>query len=426
MSKNICKRLTYISILFLLFLSSTIFFISCPTGKNISFALVRYNADGSIDTSFGKDGFVITDIKDHNKIFSLTLQPDGKIIAAGTSDGKYAIVRYLPDGSIDIDFADKGKFVADFGADYALIKKVIVSSDGKILAAGYHSIRDGKEEKSSNFSIIRLNNNGIPDSTFGYGGFTLVYPKDQQAKAYTIATQSDGKILIAGEYNSVFQIIRYNIDGSMDTTFGESSGKNTIYMGIEKSDTQIAMEIMVKQDDNIVLAGVADNKIIKVNFDKDGNYDSSSQIKYDFISKYGPYFEANAIYITPDEDIIIAGATVEDQIYVSFALLKLRLGLDTDVDPDSRTIIKRISRLGPDVANAIAIHFDNKIILGGTSAYDYALVRYNWDGTIDKTFGQYGTVTTEFGLDDVIQAIVIQPDGKILAGGYSDSTSGVF
>lgn len=409
-------------ILIIIFLS-LIILEGCPSGSKAYFTLVRYNPDGSIDSSFGKSGIVVTEIKDFSQIFTLSLQNNGKILAGGTSDGKYALVRYLPDGNIDRGFGKNGKFVNDFDADFGLIKKVITTDDGKILAAGYHSIRDGKSEKYSDMSVIRLNSDGTPDYSFGRGGIALINKNDGLFRTHSIAIQSDGKILVAGTYDFLFTIARLNQDGSIDTNFGGYSGVTSTDSGSYDPKT---MEIMVLNDDSIIVAGVSGDTVTKLTLNKDGFIDKYSDIsKIKYLPDYGPYFEANAIKIVNETDIITAGTTGENQEFLSFALLKLRFD-DSEITQKSKTIVTQISQRGPDVANAIAILPDRKIILGGTAAYNFALVRYNEDGTIDRTFGKNGAVITQIGFENVIYAIIIQPDGKIIAGGYSDTTSGKF
>ncbi len=413
------------AILIIIFLS-LIILKGCPAGSKVYFTLVRYNPDGSIDSSFGKSGIVVTEIKDFSQIYTLSLQNDGKIVAAGTSDGKYAVVRYHPDGNIDRGFGKNGKFVSGFDADFGLIKKIIITDDGKILAAGYHSIRDGKTEKYSDMSVIRLNSDGTPDYSFGRGGITLINVTGGIHRAYSLAAQSDGKIIVAGICDLYYIIARLNQDGSIDQDFGE------FYDGFSLKETgsgdTMSLEIIVSDDDKSVLVGISGNIVTRLTYNKYGIYVDDTSIDTSsrkYLTQYGPYFEANAIKILNDIDIITAGTTAENREFLSFALLKLSFD-NSEITQKPRTITTNISQRGPDVANAIAVQNDGKIILGGSAAYDFALVRYNTDGSTDSSFGAHGVITTQIGSEDVIQALVIQSDGKIIAGGYSDTTSGKF
>ncbi|MCX7959199.1 MAG: hypothetical protein N3B13_09145, partial [Deltaproteobacteria bacterium] len=346
----------------LAFLVVLILLNACPPGSKIYFTLVRYNPDGSIDRTFGKDGIVVTKLEDISQLFSLALDSEGRIIAGGTTGDKYAVVRDLPDGSIDRLFGKNGRFAEDFGADFAMIKKVIPDKDGKILAAGHHSIRDGKKEKYSEMSVIRLNSDGTPDLSFGNKGISLVNINNGRLRTYSIATQSDGKILLAGTYDSFFEILRFNQDGSRDTLFGKYAGMASIESSSHETK---ALDIIVS-DDRIIVAGASGDSITKYILDKNGFITSQY---FGLLRDFGPYFEINSVMITPKGNVIAAGTTFENEIPVSFVLLNISFEED-GVTANGKTIFSIISDKGPDTANTIAVQPDEKIILGGSTSYD--------------------------------------------------------
>ncbi|MCX7401454.1 MAG: DUF4347 domain-containing protein, partial [Planctomycetales bacterium] len=213
-------------------------------GSNTDFALTRYNADGSLDTSFGTGGIVTTDLgayddyatsvtlQSDGKIvvagYSDTLQSDGKIVVAGYSDTGYgygevfALTRYNADGSLDTSFGDGyGIVTTNVGADIDVAYSVTLQPDGKIVVAGA-SFNGSNYE----FTLTRYNANGSLDTSFG-GGDGIIITTDVGAgsdEARSVTLQSDGKIVVAGNSwngsNNDFALVRYNADGSLDTSFG--------------------------------------------------------------------------------------------------------------------------------------------------------------------------------------------------------------
>jgi uncharacterized delta-60 repeat protein len=165
---------------------------------NENFALARYNTDGSLDTSFGGDGKVTTSLTGRPDVaFGVALQPDGKIVAAGgvglgAGNPKFGLARYDTDGSLDASFGGDGTVLTDFtrGDDDAY--SVALQADGKIVAAGQSGGRDPK------FALARYDTDGALDTGFSANGkLTTNFSPDYDA-VYTVLIQSDGKILTDG------------------------------------------------------------------------------------------------------------------------------------------------------------------------------------------------------------------------------------
>ena len=186
-------------------------------------------ADGDLDPTFGTGGKVVTDFTNSTDWLSrVAVQPDGKIVTAGVvfPGNKYALARYNPDGTLDETFGTGGKVTTVLsgnvqgGADGLLLLP-----DGKVMISG--SI-DLPSSYDTSFALLRYNSDGSLDTTFGNGGVvtTNVGPDDDQA--YRLALQSDGKIVAAGRrgihFNPTEQrkghvgLARYNPDGSLDTS----------------------------------------------------------------------------------------------------------------------------------------------------------------------------------------------------------------
>ncbi|MFN9753578.1 MAG: Ig-like domain-containing protein, partial [Planctomycetota bacterium] len=192
-------------------------------GTNIDFAVARYNPDGSLDTSFGSGGVVTTPIgtgTDSGR--SITLQADGKILVGGLSNNgsndDFALIRYNVDGSLDTSFGTGGKVTTAVGTSTDQGRSVTVQPDGKILVGGY-SLVGGVDD----FALVRYNANGSLDTSFGTGGKLTTAIGSGLDFGTSVIVQPDGKIVIGGYSitgNYDFAMIRYDANGSLDTGFG--------------------------------------------------------------------------------------------------------------------------------------------------------------------------------------------------------------
>jgi uncharacterized delta-60 repeat protein len=217
-------------------------------GVGNEWALARYNGDGSLDASFGTGGLVITDIAP--EIIDLALQPDGKIVAGGRGSGNFALARYNPDGSLDTSFGTGGKVATDWGGDDAIFS-VALQPDGKIVAAG------DSLSSTADFVLARYSLDGSLDSSFGTGGKVITDFGGVGGRANAVVLQPDGKIVAAGisvhaANPATFALARYNVDGSLDSSFG-IGGKVTTSFGGAFGD--VANALVLQPDGKIVAAG---------------------------------------------------------------------------------------------------------------------------------------------------------------------------
>jgi uncharacterized delta-60 repeat protein len=204
-----------------------------PTGTAIDFALARYNPDGSLDSSFGTGGKVITEFGDYAVAYAVAIQTDGHIVAAGGNSSDFTLARYNPDGSLDPAFGAGGKVTTDFGS-YDQAYGVAIQTDGRIVAAGSTNV-------NADFALARYSPDGTLDSSFGTGGKVITDLGGDNDQANAVAILGDGKIVAAG-----FGLARYNPDGSLDPTFG-TGGTVTTAIG--------AFDMAIQADGKIVTAG---------------------------------------------------------------------------------------------------------------------------------------------------------------------------
>jgi uncharacterized delta-60 repeat protein len=370
----------------------------------IFFAVAVTAAPGDLDTTFDGDGLVTTDFNGSDIAREVAIQADGKIIAVGedgTSD--FALARYNTDGSLDTTFDGDGKVTTDFsGNDGAY--GVAIQSDGKIVAVG----RNGPQD----FALARYNTDGSLDTSFdGDGKVTTDFSGGDLA--FDVAIQSDGKIVVAGKDGAAdFTLARYNTDGSLDTTF-DGDGKVTLnFNGI--ADT--AYGVAIQSDGKIVAAGQNTTpNFALARYNTDGSLDATFDGDGAVVTGFSGDDLALSVAIQSDGKIVAVGRDGSQD----FALARYNTdgSLDTSFDSDGKVTTSFTA--GDDLAFAVAIQSDGKIVAAGTdSSQDFALARYNTDGSLDTSFGTAGGLTTSFTVgDDIGRGVAIQADGKIVVVG---------
>jgi uncharacterized delta-60 repeat protein len=333
------------------------------SGGGARFALARYKRKGALDTTFSGNGKVTTKFtKGNASAEGVAIQADGKIVAAGGNDGRFALARYNADGTLDTTLSGNGKVTTNFtsGSDFA--SDVAIQADGKIVAAGTTDFGE--------FALARYNVDGTLDIAFDGDGKVTTDLTTEFDSLWGVAIQADGKIVAAGTGKNKFALARYEADGTLDTTFG-GDGKVT------------------------------------TNFTR--GYDS-----------------ANSVAIQSNGKIVLAGDAGFCCEYTgSFGLARYNPDgtLDTTFGGDGKVISNFTT--GGDAAYRVAIQADGKIVAAGSAGFNglgarFALARYKRKGALDTTFSGNGKVTTSFtaGLDSAT-AVVIQGDGNIVAAGVA-------
>jgi uncharacterized delta-60 repeat protein len=394
---------------------------------------------GSLDTSFGTNGKVITDLGSVNSsINDIAIQSDGKIVATGgydTGSGSYFVLtRYNADGTLDTDFGTNGIVTTDIASSgNAHSTCLAIQSDGKIVVAGWYVVGG----PDNDFAVARYNTNGSLDNTFGINGIVTTDTGNRNDYARDIAIQSDGKILVAGGHNTAtntyFIVVRYNTNGSLDTSFDGNSGTGngivTTYLGGNGS----AQTIVIQSDGKIVAGGYYYNgsgydfALVRYN-SVNGTLDTSFDTDGIVTTHIGTDdYYINALAIQSDGKIVAAGYSNASTDYFVLARYNTNGSLDTGFGTSGIVITSILGNPGDDdEANAIAIQSNGKIVVAGYSDavgdYTFALARYNTDGSLDTSFGTNGIVTTDIGIgQDLAYALAIQSDGKIVTGGSSNN-----
>ena len=383
--------------------------------------------DGGLDPTFGTDGKVLTDFNNTDDfLYRVALQSDGKIVAIGTSSRPYfprfALARYNPDGSLDLTFGIGGKVTTFFSYGRESATGLLILPDGKILISG--SIEKPSESDSS-FALVRYNSDGSLDTTFGQGGLvtTNVGPDDDQATK--IALQSDGKIVAAGRRGIQFYpteqrkgnvaLARYNPDGSLDPTFGNG--------GIVVSDfgqglESYAVAVMIQPDGEIVIAGESSYEFMVARYNSNGTLDTAFGTNGFTLTNFSSDWDApKGAVLQPDGKILVVGYTGVASPYQSLALARY----NSDGSPDQSFGDGGKVLAGSGELAAVVLQPDNKIVALGDDSRYFLLLRFDKDGSLDTSFGYGGTIKTSFNGDWVgATDLVSQSDGKVVAGGYSE------
>ncbi len=245
---------------------------------------------GSLDNSFDVDGKVTTAISvGDSRGNDIAVQSDGKIVVVGDLNySDFAIARYNEDGSLDNSFGTGGKTTISFGTNNDVVaKSVAIQPDGKIVVAGYAG-----NGINYDFAVVRLNGNGSLDAAFDSDGIATSAIGISNDEAYGVSVQDDGKILIAGssiiDSHSEFAILRYNSDGSLDTSF-DTDGKVTTSFGAGSSDGK---SVTLQADGKILVSGSYLDGVYK--FAVARYIESGESIKVDItIFLEGPYDKIN-------------------------------------------------------------------------------------------------------------------------------------
>jgi uncharacterized delta-60 repeat protein len=342
---------------------------SMDNNYKYDFATIRYNTNGTLDNYFGTMGKVITDfgnIGDDDIANSVAIQLNGKIVVGGSSSGDFALIRYNSDGSVDNSFGINGKVTTDFLGNGDVANSLAIQTDGKIIVAGFSL----DSNNVSKFSLARYNINGTLDNSFGSSGKIIESFGNDNCGSNSLIIQSDNKIVLAGYFSGDFAISRFNMDGSIDNLFGTNGKIITDFYGNE----DIGRCVAIQPDGRIIVTGNSSTNIALIRYNIDGTLDNSFGISGKIITNINNNEVANSIALQTDGKIIITGG----------------------------------------------VHYDS-------TSFDLIVLRYNLNGILDSSFGTNGKAITFIGNgDDLGNSVVIQNDGKIIVAGVSYNVAGIY
>ena len=365
---------------------------------NLDFAVIRYLPDGTLDPDFGENGVVRVDFNSgDDACHAIALQPDGKIVLAGVTQlnnlADFAVARINVDGSLDSTFGVAGKVISALSEDYDFANAVAVQTDGKIIAAGRVNYPGFS---SSDFAMIRYTEGGAVDSAFGVNGIVITNIHEED-EVQGIVLQPAGKIVLAG-FASIsakgdYAMVRYLEDGSEDKSFGIGGRVITDLEGTGNSDFETC--VISDKDGKIVLGGSANYNPIQgtsdvgiVRYDQDGHLDQGFGQQGIYILQLGGNSQLEAIAQQPDRKYVFAGKSDAIGFKNQWLLgrIKNEGGLDT-IFGDQGIVVTDMAGNTNEVANSIAVQNDSRIVVGGIpgdfTKYDFTLARYIADFLIN-------------------------------------------
>lgn len=338
------------------------------------FAAARFTADGLVDSTYGTNGKTVVSIQANDIPYASAIQPDNKVVIVGTStvngsEYDFVAIRLKTDGTPDSTFGTNGRTVLSLGG-YQEARGVVIQPDGKIVIAGFADSPNNAYPNAKYPIIVRLTSNGIFDATFNNGSGWSSYGGSASLGysmwVYSVALQSDGKIVIAGTTNSAgvgatMFVYRFNANGTIDNTMNWFNSRYSKAYGDNAGANSLALQL----DGKYVLTGYNNSDFYLARFNSNGTIDNS----------FGGVTNAVVLSLTSSNN---------DEIYAS------------------------------------TITNDGKVLVVGAANGNFGMARYTSSGAIDNSFGTNGTVVTDLGAFDEAYAVFTDSlNGKITVLGRS-------
>ena len=422
-----------------------------PAAPNINIAVVRLNVDGTIDPTFGEGGVRQLDLGPNTEnigdlAWGVKRDAQDRLLLFGAAKGEGArvdrdrvVIRLTAAGAVDTTFATEGMHTLDIATLNDNARHGTILPDGKIISGGYTSQPTGVGTQQANAAVLlRLNDDGTPDETFGYlgvvninpftsgspiipWGFPEVYGVVQQASGHYVTT-GYGRTTGDGALDMV--ALRFNPDGSLDPTWGTNGAVLYDFAG----GNDRGRNIMALPDGRIFITGTAtqasaveDAMVIVLNPDGtfDASFDGDGVKTYDFGGSDEEFYGAA---LSPNNDLIAAaGYSAGDNIDDDATLLLLsQTGEIVQLVPLSDVENDRFWSVTIDTSNRI--YAAGFMVIGGDS--HMIVARFNPDGALDPSFGVGGVAAVNLiaaGTEEVARDITLQSDGKIVIAGMVEA-----
>ncbi|MEZ5421629.1 MAG: hypothetical protein R2682_00870 [Pyrinomonadaceae bacterium] len=385
--------------------------------NRVDFLAARYNVDGTLDTTFSGDGVFLLNSSAEDVFNAIVIQADGKIVAVGANGPTSAfIVRLNTDGTLDTTFSNDG-FQVVLNTGIAL--SVALQADSKIVL--------GAKDQSNGSIIIRLNTDGTLDTTFDADGILPLGPN--HLLPYGLAIQTDGKIVVAGASGG-FAAVRLLSSGALDTSF---DGDGMVVTAVNGGNSS-ARSVVIQTDGKIILSGGGDPDSAIVRYNSDGSLDTSFDTDgiriFNVNNNNDEFFEDLALQ--PDGKILAIAHTLYSvlNVFIEEDFTIIRFNADGSFDPifDANGIVRsQWCQEGTD----LFLHTDGKVVATGSQNRSstvgdrgVCIQRFNGDGSVDTslnfTAGDGIYKQTVFSAQEFtsVEAIAGLPNGKIMVAGW--------
>jgi len=417
---------------------------------------VGQSAPGDLDPGFGDAGKALARVGPmvHDATAAVRL-PDDRILVAGSSltgDPGWSVVmaRFLPDGAADPSFGIDGKVSALHPFSFRAFA-LALQPDGKIVVAGSSGPATFAQEHLIDIAVARFHADGSLDTSFGVGGVVVTNVFNNEDRATTVAVLPDGKILVGGWARTFgfgshyeFLLARYLPDGQSDPSFGVNGIRTTDFFG----SWDFVHALAVQPDGKIVAAGeVKFSPLVTLSsnymsvglarYHPDGQLDLSfgegGKVHTEFFDEQGnvQHAAASSVVLQDDGKILVGGHVQRDDQTRRRNVILARYQPDGSLDPRFgvggrvETDLARVD----DAGNSVLLQPDGKIVVAADHATidsfstvsdnrNFLVQRYHPNGALDPAFGSAGSVVTEFSTGfDSASAILQQADGKLIAAG---------
>ena len=390
--------------------------------------------EAHLDPAFGTDGTVTT--PGLGGAETVAIQPDSKIVAAGPS----SLARYNSDGTLDSSFAQTGSLRTGISAGFlGDACDVALPPDGSIVVVG---VKDNGSATGEDFAVQRYTASGTADPNFGTGGTVTTDFNGSTDRAYAVAVQPDGKIVVAGHATNAARtgidiaLARYTSDGSLDPSFGTAGRVTTAIPGA----ASFGFAATLDHQGRIVLAARVSagggDEIGVARYGADGALDQSFDDDGIAVTAFGLGAIPHGVAVDDQDRIVVVGQSQSTLPAGRSDIALTRFGaagrVDTTFDGDGL-----VTTDFPDPATGtshdefgrdLALQSDGGIVVVGVAQLDrgadFALARHHSDGSLDPSFGDAGRLTVDFhaGFDSG-RDVAIQPDGGIVAVGSATNVS---
>lgn len=399
-------------------------------GENYDITARRLNSDGSPDGGFGDEGLALCDVGDYTSVIKdVIVDVNQRTIVVGgyrnLDDGEFGtgVARYNADGTADQTFGNRGKLMLTDNLSYGKFNSVALQANGKILIAG--DLAYGSSN-SNGARVIRLNDDGSKDTTFAVNGTFTYTLGDLRVK--DIALQADGKIVLGGDYNGDFVLMRLTADGQLDNEFG---GYGIVFTDISGNDQ--ANSLVIQPNGKIILAGASylnvQSDITMVRYNASGSLDHTfgrrGKVLTDIEGEENDVL--HSINLTPDGYIVVSGSRL-DSVWVNFFVARYtgKGMLDSGFAGDGIYVSADFQRESdPDFS--AQVRSDNSVFVAGQTGEFLGVYKINADGTSDQSWGINGFLNTGIVSDNLDSSPSTFMDGQgrmIIAGSAIGSGGG--
>lgn len=378
-----------------------------------------FSVHSDLDTNFGNYGSVLVSLNSSNQWNQISLQSDQKIVAAGitnfNSNNNGLLARYNTNGTLDVNFGTNGLVTTSIGTSDT-INTVAIQSDGKIIIGGFTFTNN------SQYMLIRYTNNGLLDTSFNGTGIITSLIGDGCAIS-SIIIQPDNYIVVVGTtiLNGVPYafLARYDASGNLDTA---NFGVNGV--AILTNSYASAVSVGLQANGSIIVGGciTPGTQSFIARFTSSGVLDTS------FGSSGIVFNSSNAALITnlsidSDDSIVVAGTWQINSVNNAYLQRYNNDGSLNTSFGNAGIVLLTYGGWQYNIFNSVVIQSDEKIVAAGGAGIYTLVARYNSDGTLDASFGTSGILTDSIGSQDQLRSVLIQSNGKIVAGGNTDSSA---